>query len=274
MSITMEMIKELKAKTGAGILDCKKTLTETAGDMEKAIDILRKKGLGKAAKKAGRAAKEGLVVSKVEGSKGLLVKLNCETDFVAKTPDFKAFAQDALNLIWDKNYSFSSDLPEDLETLRKNIIAKLGENILISEWNAIENGSTIYDYIHMGKVGVVVDFDFGGTAVDGEAQSFMKNVAMQITAMQALSIDIDGIPSAALEREKDIYAEEARSTGKPEKIIDRIVEGKLKKFYSENVLMEQEFILDEDKTIKDLFAEISKAKGTDITIKSYIRIAL
>lgn len=275
MAVSMEMIRELKAKTGAGVVDCKKTLTETNGNMEEAVDILRKKGLGKAAKKSGRAAKEGLIVSKVEGNKGLLVKVNCETDFVAKTADFKAFAEEVVNTVLEKGYAYSAELPEDLESLRKGIIAKLGENILISEWAFLENATVPYSYIHMGKVGVLVDFDFGGASTDDEdAQTFMKNVAMQITAMPAVSLTIEDVPADILTREKDIYAEEAKNSGKPEKIIDKIVEGKLRKFYSENVIMEQEFILDEDKSIKDLFAEISKAKGATVTAKSFIRIVL
>ncbi len=277
MEISMDMIKELKEKTGAGIVDCKKTLTETGGDMDKAVEILRKKGLAKAEKKAGREAKEGTVLIRIspDNKKGMVIKLNCETDFVAKTEDFQNFANAAADLVFSKGYPFSIELPGDVEELRKNIIAKLGENILIPEWQWLDKASWLYGYVHLGKVAVLVDFKADGhVADDADSQQFMKNVAMQITAMNPVSVTVDKVPQDLLAREKDIYKEEAKASGKPENVIEKIVEGKLKKFYEETVLLEQSFILDEEKKIKDILAEFSKAKGVTVSVESFVRVAL
>lgn len=247
--------------------------------MEEAIDILRKKGLAKADKKAGREAKEGKVITIVseDRKKGLIVKLNCETDFVAKTEEFQNFAGDTAQLIFDKAYQFTAEeLPEDVENLRKNIIAKLGENILVSDWKHIE-GHWLYPYEHMGKVATIVDFEADGDIHnDEQSKEFTKNIAMQITAMNPISISVDDIPEAELNREKEIYKEEALQTGKPEKVIEKIIQGKMKKFYDENVLLEQVFMFDEDKkkTIKDMINDFSKEKGVNVKVNSFIRISL
>lgn len=278
MGISMDLVKELKTKTGAGILDCKKTLEQTDGDMEAAIDILRKKGLAKADKKAGREAKEGKVVAYVsdDHKKGLIVKVNCETDFVGKTDEFQGFVNGVTKLIFDKNYEFTGELPEDVEQMRKEIIAQLGENILVSDWKFIE-GSWLYPYEHMGKVASIINFEADKEIHNDEAsQTFTKNIAMQVTALNPVSISVEDIPSAELQREKDIYMDEARQTGKPENVIEKIVEGKLKKYYEENVLMMQPFMFDEEKkkTIKDMIADFSKEKGSGVKIKSFIRMSL
>jgi elongation factor Ts len=273
--ISMELIKELKDKTGAGILDCKKTLQETDGNIDEAIDILRKKGMGKAAKKAGRTAKEGTIAVKVDGKKGLLAKVNCETDFVAKTDDFKSFANEVIELIYSKDYAPVDELPVDLDDVRKAAVGKLGENMLIPEWAFIKAEGTLYSYIHLGKVGAIVDFvsdkDILG---DEDAQKMMKNVAMQIAAMSPLAVNKDNIAADVVAKEKEIYMEEARQSGKPEKILEKIAEGKLRKFYEENTLYEQEFILDGDKKVKDIVAELGKAKGAEVSVKSFIRVSL
>lgn len=279
MAITMEQVKKLKTMTGAGIVDCKKVLQETNGDMDESVNILRKKGLAKAAKKAGRTANEGLILTKIsdDHKKGVIVKVNCETDFVAKTDDFKNFAEDVLNTIFEKEYSFNKELPDDLEDLRKNVIAKLGENILISDWSVIKGANWLYPYTHMGKVGVLVDFSAKDHIHDdADAETFMKNIAMQITAMAPLSVDQAGLPADELANEKAIYMEEARKTGKPENILEKIIEGKMKKYYQENVLLEQVFMLDEEgkTTVKDLISQFSKDKGTDVKIDSFIRVSL
>lgn len=277
MEISMDLIKQLKEKTGAGIVDCKKTLTETNGDLEKAVTILQKKGLAKADKKAGRAANEGAVLLRIspDNKKGLVVKVNCETDFVGKTEDFKGFAAAVADLVFSKGYKYSAELPADVEELRKNIIAKLGENILVSDWKWIDNGTWVYGYIHMDKVGVVVDFKASGHVDDDdESKQFMKNVAMQITAMNPVAVAADKIPADVMTKEKESFIEEAKQTGKPAAVLEKIVESKLKKFYEDNVLLEQSFILDEEKKIKDLVAAYSKSKGVTVTIENFVRISL
>jgi elongation factor Ts len=277
MDISMDMIKELKERSGAGIVDCKNVLKETNGNIDEAADILRKKGLSKADKKADRAAKEGLVVHKIsaDNKKGLVIKLNCETDFVAKTEKYQNFCSEAADLVFSKNYPFSTELPADLDELRRNTIAKVGENILVSEWAYIDAKGVLFPYIHLAKVGVIADFIFGkDISKDDDTQQFMKNIAMQITAMKPLGVTTDDIPADVVAKEKEIYMEEARATGKPEPVIEKIAEGKLKKFFEEAVLLEQFYILDEEKRMKDIVAEFSKSKGVDVKVASFIRINL
>lgn len=274
MEITAAMLKELREKTGAGIVDCKQTLLETGGDMDKAADILRKKGLSKAEKRSGNAAKEGIVLYKVENNKGLVLKVNCETDFVTKTDGFKKFAQDALELVFQKKYPFTTTLPEDLESLRKDVIAKVGENILVSEWKFIDIKGEAYPYTHLGKVSVIADFDVKG--LDDATKEFLKQIAMQITAMNPLSVDIQSIPAKDLEKAKQQFMEEAQETGKPEKVLENIVKGKLEKYYSDVTLLEQIFMLDEEnKTkVKTILEDFSKKKGSAVKVNGFIRVAL
>lgn len=276
MEISAALIKELKGKTGAGIVDCKQVLMETKGDVKKAVEILREKGLSKADKKAGRATNEGTVTLKVEGKKGLVVKVNCETDFVAKTEDFKKFATDVTELIFKKGYIFSSELPPDVEELRKNIIAKLGENILVSDWKFIEAKGELYPYLHRDKfsvkVAMIADFSVGKK--DMETEEIMKNIAMQITAMNPIAVDVSSIPEDKLLQIKEGFEKEASQSGKPAKIIENIVKGKLEKYYNEFVLFEQAFILDEEKKVKTVVEEFVKNKGIDFKVNSFVRVSL
>ncbi|OHD55778.1 MAG: translation elongation factor Ts [Spirochaetes bacterium GWF1_51_8] len=277
MAVSMEMIKELKDKTGAGVMDCKAVLNETGGDMTKAVDILRKKGLNKADKKADRAANEGFVVYRVSGDnkKGLVIKLNCETDFVAKTDDFRKFCDDAADLVMKKGVPFAKELPADLDELRRNVVAKVGENILVSDWKFLDAKGKVFPYIHLNKVGVIVDFDFSKDVTkDADTEQFMKNIAMQITAMNPVAVTSDGIPADVLAAQKETFMEEARATGKPENVLPKIVEGKFKKFYEESILFEQCYILDEEKRVKDIVSDFSKAKGVDVKVVSFVRISL
>lgn len=281
MAISMSLIKELKDMTGAGIVDCKAVLTETDGDLDKAVEILRKKGMAKAAKKAGRTAKEGLVLTRIsdDHKKGVIVKVNCETDFVSATEDFKNFANDVLENIWENEYDWSkgAELPEALEALRTGIVGKLGENILISEWSVVKDATWIYEYTHANKIGVLVDFSADAyVPSDEESETFMKNIAMQIVAMNPMSVKSSDMPADEVAKEKEIYLEEARKTGKPENILEKIIEGKMRKFYEENVLLQQVFMLDEEgkNTIADVIMEYSKSKGVNAMVESFVRVAL
>ncbi len=272
MEISTAALKELKDKTGAGVVDCKQALTETGGDIAKAVEILKKKGLLKADKKSGRAANEGMVLVKTQGRKGLVLKVNCETDFVAKTEDFKKFSSDVLETVFSKDYEFSaSALPEDVETLRRNVIAKLGENILVTDWRFIQAKGELFPYIHLGKVGSIADMEVN--AQDENSKQLMKNIAMQITAMNPVAVDVNGIPADKLAEVKNAFAEEAKQTGKPEKVIENIVRGKLEKYYAESVLMEQPYILDEEKKVKAVLEEQAKA-GVALKVHSFVRVAL
>jgi elongation factor Ts len=249
MEVSASLIKELKEKTGAGIVDCKQTLQETSGDMDKAVEILRKKGMGKADKKSGRAAKEGTVSYKLEGKKGLVVKINCETDFVAKTDNFKKFVMDVTELVFKKGTAYTAELPEDIENLRREVIAKVGENVLVSDWKFIEAKGELFPYTHCDRfaVKVAVIADYKIDKQDDESKQLMKNLTMQITAMNPAAVDADSLPKAMVDELKVKFMEEAKETGKPEKILENIVKGKLEKFYNESLLMEQLYILDEEK---------------------------
>jgi elongation factor Ts len=272
MEISAILIKEVKEKTGAGVVDCKLTLQETNGDVAKAVDILKKKGLGKADKKAGREAKEGSVVYECVKDKGLILKVNCETDFVAQTEDFKKFVNQVKEVLFKKEYPFSPKLPDDVEELRRNVIAKLGENILVSEWRFIKQGKELFPYLHLGKVGVIVDFDAGKITED--VKQMMKNIAMQITAMNPVAVDNNSIPPDKLTELKNTFAEEAKATGKPAKIIENIVKGKLDKYKNENILLEQFYILDEEKKVGQVLEEFIKEKGVPLKVNSFIRVSL
>ncbi len=272
MEISINLIKEVKEKTGAGVVDCKLTLKETKGDVDKAVEILKKKGLGKADKKAGREAKEGLVVYECGKDKGLILKVNCETDFVAQTDDFKKFVSEVKDVIFSKEYPFSATLPDDVENLRRNIIAKLGENILVSEWRFIMKGKDLFPYLHLGKVAVIADFEAG--KINEEVKQMMKNIAMQITAMNPVAVESKTIPLNIVAELKKTFTEEAKATGKPEKIIENIVKGKLEKYYNENVLLEQMYILDEEKKVGQVLEEFVKEKGIPLKVNSFIRVSL
>lgn len=255
MKITASMVKDLRTKTGAGMMDCKKALVEAEGDMEKAVDILREKGLSKAAKKASRVAAEGAVVSAIsaDGKTGTIVEVNCETDFVGGNDAFKALAASIAKQILDTN-------PADVEALLATemngktvkdtvteAVAKIGENISIRRFVRYESQEgQVYSYIHGGgKIGVLVELK-GGDAELG------KDIAMQIAAANPSYLDRTQVPQAEVEHEKEVLAVEARNEGKPEKIIEKMVMGRINKFYKEVCLVDQEFIKDADLTISKL----------------------
>jgi len=271
MEITAAMIKEVREKTGAGIVDCKQALTETGGDVAKAVEILKKKGLAKASKKEGRTAVEGIVAARVEGKKGLLFRLNCETDFVGKTPEFKAFAEKIMNVVFSKGYPTADTLPADIEELRKEAVANFGENVLVS-WKWIEAQGTLFPYVHLNKVASITDF--GNLSDDPTVQDVAKKVAMQITSMNPICVSVETLPAEVRAEAQKSFEEEARATGKPEKVIENIVKGKFEKYYSEVVLMEQPFIFDEEKKVKDLFTELKKSTGVDLRVHQFIRLSL
>lgn len=261
--ITAKMVKELRESTGAGMMDCKKALTEANGDMAKAVDILREKGLSQAAKKAGRVAAEGAVVSYVaeDGKVGVIVEVNCETDFVGHNENFQDLAKSIAKQI-------AVAAPADVEALLatemdgktvKDVVteavAKIGENISIRRFVRYESAEgKVYSYIHGGgKIGVLVDVK-GGDAELG------KDIAMQVAAANPSYLDRTQVPSAELEHEKEVLAAEARNEGKPEKIIEKMVLGRINKYYKEVCLVDQEFIRDGDLTISKLL----KSKNAEV----------
>ena len=257
--ITAAMVKELREKTGAGMMDCKKALTATDGDQEKAVDFLREKGIAKAEKKAGRIAAEGVVAvyRSDDGKVVSMVEVNCETDFVSATDNFHAVADKIAKQIADVDPKDLDDLNDSeldgkkVSDLVTETIASIGEKVAIRRFAryAVEDGQ-IASYIHMGgAIGVLVDLD-GGDAQLG------KDIAMQVAASNPDSIDSTGVSQEAIEREKEVARAKAIEEGKPAKIIDRIVEGRIKKYYKEVCLVEQPFVKDDKKSVQDVLGNV------------------
>lgn len=261
--ITAAIVKELRERTGAGMMDCKKALVATEGDMEKAIDFLREKGLSQAAKKAGRVAAEGAVVAYVteDGKTGAIVEVNCETDFVGKNENFQALAKSIAELIVkinpaDVDALLASEMDgKTVKDVVTEAIAKIGENISVRRFVRYESAEgKVYSYIHGGgKIGVLVDMK-GGDAELG------KDIAMQVAAANPQFLNRNEVPDSELEHEKDILTEQARNEGKPENIIAKMVMGRINKYYKEVCLVDQEFIRDGDLTISKLL----KSKNADV----------
>ena len=258
-TITAAMVKELREKTGAGMMDCKKALTATDGDQEKAVDFLREKGIAKAEKKAGRIAAEGVVAvyRSDDGKVVSMVEVNCETDFVSATDNFHAVADKIAKQIADVDPKDLDDLNDSeldgkkVSDLVTETIASIGEKVAIRRFAryAVEDGQ-IASYIHMGgAIGVLVDLD-GGDAQLG------KDIAMQVAASNPDSIDSTGVSQEAIEREKEVARAKAIEEGKPEKILDRIVEGRIKKYYKEVCLVEQPFVKDDKKSVQDVLGNV------------------
>lgn len=289
MAITAQQVKELREMTGCGIMDCKKALTECDGDIEKAIDKLREKGMAKAEKKASRAAAEGVVASNIaeDGKSGCIVEVNIETDFAAKTPKFIAFVDAISNQVMATDVADAEALKEttidgkDVDTFRKEAIADIGENISIRRFAkfAINGNGAVTSYIHAGgKVGVLVEIvtDNDDVISTPEFKTFAKDIGMQIAASNPTWITKEDVPAEAIERETEVIRNKAIAEGKPAKIIDeRIVPGQIKNFYSINCLMNQEFVkADDGQSIEAYIASVAKNLGCDISITNFARFAM
>ena len=277
--ITAKSVKELRDKTGAGMMDCKKALTETNGDIEKAIEVLREKGLAAAAKKAGRIAAEGIVKTFVteDKKKASIVEVNCETDFVAANEDFIAFAENVAKLVVESNATTVEELLNEKmgdatvqETLTA-LVAKLGENMTVRRFErlALENGA-IESYIHGGgRIGVLVEVSTEGN--QEVASEVAKEVCMQVAAANPLFLNRDSVDQESLEKEKEIYRVQALNEGKPEKIVEKMVMGRIQKYFKEVCLVDQVWVKDGDKTIAKLLEEKSKEAGAPMTITKFVR---
>lgn len=284
MAITAEQVKLLRDKTGAGMMDCKKALTESEGDFDKAIEILRKKGASVAAKRAERTANEGVVLTYVSEDKktAIMAEVNCETDFVAKSDDFKNFAQLVLDTIVKNKPSTVEELmstkydgkllSEELEAL----IGKIGEKIAVSRFTIETTADgAVVDYIHQGsKLGVLVRADNIGSGDVNEMSSLLKDVAMQVAAMKPYFVYREEVPQDLIGKEIEIYKELSRKEGKPEQILDKIAQGKLVKYYQENCLAEQAFIKDNSKSVGDLFKEYNQKYSTNARLVLFHRFHL
>jgi len=282
--IKASLVKELREKTGAGMMECKKALSETNGDLDAAIDFLRKKGMSVAEKKAGRIANQGLVGVIVTGKEGATVELNSETDFVAKNTDFQKFLGDVMNVALAQKGDLEAVKTSSLngktvaDTLT-SLIATIGENMNLrrSAYVSVNNG-VVVPYVHtaivpgMGKIGVLVALE--STADTSVLTETGKKIAMHIAAANPRFLTVADVDTATIEHEKGIYAEQAKNSGKPAAIIEKMVEGRMRKFYEEVVLMEQAFIMDPDKKVKDIVADLSKQTGTDVKLTAYVRFGL
>ena len=280
MKITANQVNDLRKKTGAGMMDCKKALTEADGDMEKAIEILRKKGAAVASKRAERSANEGLIVTKISEDRkhGSIAEVNCETDFVAKNNDFVNLADEVIEAVFSSQPASVDELLEKNSALKEKVIevlGKVGEKVEISRIADEEapNGLLV-DYIHMGsKLGVLIKFDNVTESAD-EIYLLGKDVAMQVAAMNPISVYREDIPKETIEKEIEIYKEVARKEGKPEQILEKIATGKLNKFYQENCLAEQSYIKDNSKTVGDLIKEFNTKYNSEVRISLFHRFHL
>ena len=268
------------------MLDCKKALVESNGDMNAAVDWLRKKGLASAAKKASRIAAEGLVSVYVEGNKGAIAEVNSETDFVAKNELFQEYVADAAKValmasgeLCDMKSFHCPKCNKTFEERLTDLIAKIGENMTLRRAAMLQvNNGVVASYLHnccgnnLGKIGVLVALE--STADKAKLEELGKHIAMHVAASAPLFQDIASVDPAAVEHEKSIFAEQAKASGKPENIIEKMVEGRIRKYYEEVVLEEQAYIMDPDKKVKQVIADAAKELGADIKLAGYVRFKL
>ena len=263
MAVTTALIKELRERTGAGMLDCKKALEENGGDIEKAIDWLREKGIAKAAKKSGRVAAEGLVFGAVSSDrkKGVILEFNSETDFVAKNDEFKSFGEKLVQLSLEHDVTSEDELKElqlegkKIDNVLTELIAKIGENMNIRRLKLVKTDGFVETYIHLGgKIGVLVNMSGEATSENIEKA---KGVAMHIAAMDPKYLNSEQVTTEDLEREKEIARHQLEQEGKPANIVEKILEGKMRKFYEENCLVNQKYVRDDSLTIEKFVAPLS-----------------
>ena len=278
MAITAAQVKELREKTGAGMMDCKKALTENDGDIDAAIKFLREKGLAAAAKKAGRVAAEGLVGMAIAGKSAGIVEVNCETDFVAKNDDFQKLVKDLADHVAN---NAAKDL-DDLNTQKfgdgtvkdavTNAVATIGENISIRRFERYDDGDLYGTYAHGGgTIGVLVALGAKDAGkLEGSAEVLAKDLAMHVASEAPLGIRESDIPKSVIDNERDIYKAQALEQGKPENIVEKIVDGRVKKFLAESLLLEQQFIKDDIK-VKKLVDKVGKDIGTELEVKAFAR---
>lgn len=264
MAISAAQVKELRDRTGAGMMDCKKALEETGGDMEAAIDVLRSRGAAKAAKREGKEASEGVVASYVADGVGALVEINCETDFVARNDEFQALASElAAHVAGHEDLDGEAEGDALLEhafqggdrTIDEVVTqtsAKTGEKVVVRNVARYAGGGRLGAYVHLGgKIGVLVELD------PGASDELARDVAMHIAASRPLAVTAEDLPAAVVSREREVYLKQVREEGKPEQIQERIVEGKLSKFFQENALLEQPFVKDPDTSVGELVGEMA-----------------
>jgi elongation factor Ts len=266
MSISASMVKELRALTGAGMMECKKALLESAGDIESAQELLRKRGQASAAKKSGRIAAEGCIVVAVDGKSAAIVEVNCETDFVAKDGNFQAFADQVAELVLEKNPADIDALMATevsagaaVESVRQSLVAKIGENVNIRRFERIEPVGSVGRYSHGSKIGVLVD-------IEGGDDDLRKDVAMHIAASSPTCVSSDDVDDAVLAKERNFLSEQAAQEGKPAEIVEKMVAGRMRKFLNDITLLGQPFVKDPDMNIGKLL------KQSGATVHRFVRL--
>lgn len=287
MSISATLVKELREKTSAGMLDCKKALEATSGDFDAAVEWLRVKGLSSAAKKADRIAAEGTVFAQVVGNTGVLLEINSETDFVARNDGFKNLVTDvahhvlnAVNAVGDiLEQTFHKNPTKKVGDMLKEAIATIGENIVIrrfEKYNASAN-TLVHTYIHgEGKIGVMIEVAASKPEAvsNPELKTFAQDVALHIAAMNPMAISSEQIPADVVAKEKEILTAKNLESGKKPEMIEKIVDGQIRKFLAENCLLDQSFVKNPDMKVSDLAKTVGKAIGADVTIKRFVRFEL
>ena len=285
MTVTAALVKELREKSGAGMMDCKKALNETNGDMDAAVDWLRTKGLAAAAKKSGRVAAEGLVALHVDGNVGALVELNSETDFVSRNEEFQAFAKTLAELAIsaaDLDALKAMDFPGTGRNVADELtqkIATIGENMSLRRMSkvSVENGAVV-PYVHnavatgLGRIGVLVALN---SSADADALAALgKQLAMHIAATNPASLSVADLDAEMVAREREVLVEQAKESGKPQEIAEKMVEGRIRKFYQEVVLLEQTFVIDGESKVGDVVSKAGKDAGADIEMTAFAQFIL
>ncbi len=279
--VTAALVKELREKTGVGMMDCKKALVENDGDIEASVDWLRTKGLSAAEKKAGRIASEGLIGISVEGGAGALVEVNAETDFVARNDDFQTFVQTVADLARasgdDLEALKAADYPETGRTVGEELthmIATIGENMSLRRVQNITVGNgALGSYVHnaltpgLGKIGVLVALESEADAAAFETLG--KQIAMHVAAAKPLAVNRDGLDPATVERERDVLVEQARESGKPEEIIEKMIEGRMRKYYEEVCLLDQTFVIDGESKLEKVLEDAGKEAGKPVSVSAF-----
>lgn len=283
--ISAKAVKELRDKTGVGMMDCKKALDEAGGDMQKAVEYLRKKGAALAAKRAEREAREGVITVKVNDAAdtGLILELNCETDFVARGDDFTGFAEAIAQTALEGGIDSAENMMsvslgdayegESVEDAIKTMTGKLGEKIELKRLGYIKTeGGLVAGYVHPGsKLGSMVEIIGGNTP---ESVVLAKDIAMQVAAAAPIVVDRSLVPADYIEKEKEIYRQQALSQGKPEQFVDKIITGRLEKYYQEVVLLEQAFIKDSSAKVQSVLNDFAKQHDMQVTVNGFIRYQL
>ncbi len=279
MAITAQMVKELRDKTGAGMMDCKSALQESGGDLEAAVDWLRAKGIAKADKKSGRVAAEGLVGVAAAGKNAVVVEVNSETDFVARNDQFQALVASIANaaLSTDGSVDAVRSAAIDGKSVEQSVsdaIATIGENMSLRRSKKVSvSDGVVASYVHssvapnLGKIGVLVGVQSSGDAE--KLQALGRQIAMHVAAASPLALDTDSLDAAIVDRERAVFSEQARESGKPENIVEKMVEGRMRKFYEESVLLKQVFVIDGERSIENVLADAEGDVGAPVTISSY-----